>query len=128
MKNKIKKQTLLSTLWVFVLFNMIFRDLHQFLANGYIEKMMSQEVSDVMLLLYGFILELPILMVLLSRILNNKVNKWANMMVATVTMLGILSTLPSADLDDIFFGVIKVSALIAILAIAWKLPSHQVVQ
>ena len=34
------RRPLLSSLWAFILFNMIFRDLHQFLAPGYIKQMM----------------------------------------------------------------------------------------
>lgn len=122
-KNKIKPQTLLSTLWIFILFNMIFRDLHEFLADGYIEEMMSLKISETSLLFYGFILEIPILMVLLSRILNDKANKWVNLIAASIIMLGILSTLPSADMDDVFFTIINSAAFAAIIHTAWKLPS-----
>ena len=124
-KNNIKPQTLLSTLWIFILFNMIFRDLHEFLAEGYIEEMMALEISDKALLLYGFLLEIPISMVLLSRVLNAKANKWTNIIAASITMLGIISTLPAGDLDDIFFGMIKIAAFIAIFFIAWQLPHSE---
>ncbi len=121
MSKNIKPQMLLSTLWIFVLFNIIFRDLHQFLAKGFIEEMISQKISEPMALLYGVILEIPIVMVLLSRILSNTANKWSNVIAAGITILGILGTLPSADLDDIFFGVVKLIALITIIRVAWKI-------
>lgn len=121
-KENIKPQTLLSTLWIFILFNMLLRDLHEFPTEGYIEELMSLKLSDQAMLLYGFIVEIPILMVLLSRILTNKANRWANIVAASIAMLGIASTLPTADLDDIFFAVINVGALLIVLRTAWQLP------
>ncbi len=73
------------------------------------------------MLLYGFIVEIPIVMVLLSRILEDRANKWANLAAASIAMLGIASTLPAADMDDIFFALINVGALLAVMRIAWKL-------
>ena len=124
-RNNIKPQTLLSTLWIFILFNMIFRDLHEMLAEGYFEELMSLQISEGTMLLYGFILEIPIMMVLLSRILNNRANKWANQIAAGVSLLGLLSTLATADLDDLFFATVNSVALLVIIRIAWKLPMEE---
>ncbi len=127
-KQKINPQTLLSTLWIFVLFNMVFRDLHQLGKQSFIEEILTGvvngvEITDELMLVGGFLAEIPIVMVLLSRILNNKVNKWANIVASVITMLVLLSGIASADMDDIFFLVIEVVAFIAIIVIAWKLPS-----
>lgn len=131
--NKIKPQTLLSTLWIFVLLNMVFRDLHQFGKAGFIEEMMSGlvngvKITDELMLFGGFLAEIPILMVLLSRILNDKANKWANIIASVITMLVLLSALPSADMDDVFFMIIEVVAFLLIIRIAWKLPFHNTAQ
>ena len=120
--HKINPQILFSTLWIFVLFNIIFRDLHEFLAEATIEEMMNQKVSHAALLFYAVILEIPILMVLLSQIVNNTINKWANMIAASFMILGTFSLLLSSDLDDLFFGTIEIAALILLLYTAWKLP------
>lgn len=121
--NKIKPQTLLSTLWIVVLFSMVFRDLHEFLRKGSMEEMMDFNMSEETVLFYGFMAELPILMVLFSRLLPNKLNKWTNIVVAGITMLGILSTVPAGDMDDIFFAIVEAAILGAIMLIAWKLPA-----
>ena len=120
-KNKIEPRALISTLWIFILFNMLLRDLHEFPTEGYIEELMALKLSDPTMLLYGFIVEIPILMVLLSRILKDSVNKWANIVAAGIAMLGIASTLPTADLDDLFFALINVGALLAVMRTAWRL-------
>ncbi|NAS12204.1 DUF6326 family protein [Poritiphilus flavus] len=122
-KYKIEPPALLSTLWIFILFNMIFRDLHQFASEGFIQEIMALEISQEMVLVYGIVLEIPIAMVLLSRILDDKFNKWANIIAGVITSLGLLSSLPTADMDDIFFIMVESAALLAIIRIAWKLTS-----
>ncbi len=124
MENKIKSQSLLSTLWIFVLFNMIFRDLHEFLNQGYVEELMALTISEETMLFYGFILEIPISMVVLSRILKNSLNRWVNMVSASIVMLGTLSTLVSADMDDVLFTMANTIAFIAIIYTAWKMASR----
>ena len=115
---RINPQSLLSTLWIFILFNIIFRDLHQFLAEGYIQDMIDLRLSEKSLLFYAFILEIPIAMVLLTRILMPKTNKWFNLIAASIMLIGLLFGLPSADLDDIFFTVVNMISLVAIGRIA----------
>lgn len=123
LKPKIEAQTLLSTLWIFILFNMILRDLHEFPTEGYVEELISLKLSEKVMLFYGFMVEIPILMVLFSRLLNDTANKWTNMLAASIALLGILSTLPAADMDDVFFAIISSAALLAVMLTAWKLPT-----
>lgn len=125
LKPKIEAQTLLSTLWIFILFNMILRDLHEFPTEGYIEELISLKLSEKVMLFYGFMVEIPILMVLFSRLLNDTANKWANMLAASIALLGILSTLPAADMDDVFFAIISSAALLAVMLTAWQLPINK---
>lgn len=127
-KKKIKPQTLLSTLWLFILLNMVFRDLHQLGKKSFLEEIMTGVVNGVeitaeLMLIGGFLAEIPILMVLLSRILSNKVNKWANIIASIITMLVLFSGLASADMDDVFFMIIEAAAFVVIIVTAWKLPS-----
>ena len=60
----------LSTLWIFYLLNTIFRDIHEFIEPGLIEKVMTgtfngTQITENLLLLGGFMAEVPIAMVLL---------------------------------------------------------------
>lgn len=122
LENKINRRTLLSTLWVFILFNMILRDLHEFPTEGYVEEMMALKLSKEVMLVYAFAVEIPILMILLSRILNDKANKWANLIAVVISSLGILSTLPSGDLDEFFFAIVNTMAFVVIVLTVWKSP------
>ncbi|WP_108803890.1 DUF6326 family protein [Aquimarina sp. Aq107] len=116
-------KVLLSTLWIVILFNMIIRDLHEFLRDGYMEEMMTLEIPEITMLVYGVIAQIPILMILLSRVLKETLNKWYNTVAAFITSLGLLSTLPTADMDDVFFVIIQNILLVIVLRIAWKLTA-----
>lgn len=127
-KQKIKPHALLSTLWIFVLLNMVFRDFHQLGKKGFLEEMMSGvvngvKITDELMLVGGILVEIPILMVLLSRILNNKANKWANIIAGLITLAVFATAIPAADIDDIFHMIIEVAAILWIFKISWKLPS-----
>lgn len=119
-KAKIQPTTLLSTIWIFILLNMIIRDLHEFPTEGYIENMMALKLSEEAMLLFACLAEIPILMVLLSRILPKKANKWANTSAVLVSTIGVLYTLPTGQLDDFFFATVNGVAFVTILFTVWK--------
>ncbi len=123
---EIDKRALLSTLWIFVLLNMIFRDIHEFFRLGLLEEMMTgivngNQVTEQVMLIGAFMVEIPILMVLLSRILNYRINRWANIIIGAVTIALVIG-MGQKDLDDIFFATVEVIALSAIiwLAVKWR--------
>ena len=95
------------------------------LAPGYIDQMRGMQISEGSMLFYGFILELPILMMLLSNYLKPKTNRFANILVSLLVAGGIISTFFTADADDLFFGIIKLIALGLIFAVALRLPKGQ---
>ena len=114
----------LSTLWIFVLLNMIFRDIHELFRPGMLEEMMtllnSGQITEGLLLLGGIMIEIPIAMVPLSQILKSNVNRWTNMIVAIVTMALVFLNNTTPDLDDIFFAAIETISLALIIWYAWQ--------
>ena len=117
-------KALLSTLWIFVLFNMIFRDLHEFGRPGFLEEIMTGvvngvEITEGLMLIGGIMAEVPISMVLLSRILKYRINRWINIFAGTVTISLIINN-GARDLDDVFFATIEVVSLLVIIWFAWK--------
>ena len=125
MKNySLNPKALLSTLWIVVLFNILFRDIHELLNPNYFVNLEQLNVSQGQLILYALILEIPILMVLLSRVLPLKVNQWANGIAAALMTGGMLMTMIGGDSDDIFFGAANTLVLIYTLCVAIKLPSR----
>ena len=118
-------RTVLSTLWIFVLLNLFAKDIHELGRPGMLKQIMTGVVDGVtiteeLMLLGGVMFEIPILMVLLSQILPYKINRRANIGGGALTiMIEVYSNL-NPDLDNVFFLVIKILALLGVIWVAWK--------
>ncbi|MGD1945940.1 MAG: DUF6326 family protein [Croceivirga sp.] len=123
---KVTPQLLLASLWIFFLFNMLARDMHQFLNPVFLDELMTKNIAEEFVLVFGIILEIPILMIPLSLTLTDRHNKWANCIASGIVVLGILYSLSTADLDDIFFALMELGAVATILKIAFKLSPSTV--
>ena len=120
----IETKAKLSTLWIFFLFNLIFRDIHEFVEPGFIQEIMTgtsngNPITEHMLLLGGVMIEVPIAMVLLSRLLPYGVNRWANIIVA-VLYGALIMFFGTTDLDDTFHLVMELAALSSVVWSAWR--------
>ena len=116
-------RTLLSALWVFLLMNIIFRDIHQFLSPGYMDwvlagEMFGQQITDELLLYGGFAVEVMIAMVLLPHILPRRALRIVNTFAVLFTTALVLFT-PPIDPDDVFFLIIGLTTLVAVLWFGW---------
>lgn len=121
----IRQQTLLSNLWIFVILNIFARDLHELGRPGMLEQVMSGVVGGVtiteeLMLLGGIMIEIFLIMVVLSQVLNHKINRCVNMIVGLIAIVIVVITNLSPDLDNIFFMIIKITALLAIIRTAWR--------
>lgn len=114
----------LSTLWIFFLFNIVFRDIHEFVEPGFVAELMTgtsngNPITEHMLLLGGVMIQGPIAMVLLSWVLPYKVNRWTNMIVAM--LYGVLvPAFGSTDLDDTFHLIMEAAAMSAVIWSTWR--------
>lgn len=68
----------LSTLWIFVMFNMVFADIAGFLNPRTLENMIAMRPPPALLLVLSVLLEISMAMIVLSRALNYRANRWAN--------------------------------------------------
>jgi hypothetical protein len=80
----------LSTLWVFVMFNMVFADIVGFLNPGTLEEMIAMKPDQGLLLAFSMLLEIPIAMIVLSRLLKYRANRWANIIAGVITILWVI--------------------------------------
>lgn len=113
-----------STLWIFYLLNMTFRDIHELVEPRFIEEVMTgtvngTQITEPLLLLGGFMVEIPIAMVLLSRLLPYGANRWANIIAAVITISLVIMN-GTTDLDDTFFMIIEIAALSFVIWSAWR--------
>jgi len=114
----------LSSLWVFIFLNMIFRDLHQFGNAAFLEGMLNGVVNGVqitegLMLIGGVMIAIPLLMVPLTQFLDFKANRIANLVIGVLQIAVTIGVNLAPDLDDIFFAVIEVCALLLIVRLAW---------
>jgi hypothetical protein len=122
---------LLSILWVFIILNFFARDIHELGRPGMLEQMLSGTidgvvVTEMLMLLGGVMIEIPIMMTVLALLLPHRVNRWANIGVGLLTMVMIVAMNIKPDLDNVFFMGIQLIAFIAIVGIArqWWAPER----
>ncbi len=120
--------TKLSALWLFILLNIIFRDIHQFVIASHLEMLLTGyyngiEITEELMLLGGFLVQVPIAMVLFSLLLTRKIGRPVTILAAIITTGTLLSSAPT-DLDDTFHLVIELAAMVAILWTAWSWPDQ----
>lgn len=109
----------LSTLWVFVMFNMAFADIVGFLNPGMLEEMIAMKPSQGTLLAFSLLLEIPIAMIVLSRLLKYKANRRTNIFAGTITILWVIGG-GNRSISYIFFATIEVASMVLIIWYAWK--------
>lgn len=125
-----ERRTVLSTMWVFVLLNMIYADILGMLRPGYLELLdrMSQQLSGSTVLLFAALMEVVIVMVLLSKILKRQTNRWTHFVAVPLSILWVVVPALTPSLGDatplsyIFFATVEVAAMLAILCFVWRWP------
>ncbi len=120
----------LSTLWIVVMINMAFADILSFITPGVLEGLTTGTAEGLVLtpgilLAFAILIEIPIAMIFLSRVLNNPLNRWANIVSAVITILWIVGG-GSLHLHYIFFCSVQVLCLLTIIRSAWGWPNPSV--
>lgn len=126
-----KRKLVLSTMWIFVILNMIYADILGMLRPGYLELLdrMSQELSGNTVLLFAGLMEIVIVMVPLSRVLKRKANRWAHIVVIPLSILWVVGPALMPSLGDstplsyVFFATVEVATMLAMLRFAWRWPA-----
>lgn len=123
--NEMDMKEKLSTLWIVVMFIMVFADILTFIRPGTFEEIGEQNITDVMLVGFAVVLMIPIAMIFLSRVLKYSANRWANIIAAVITIVWVVgggTTYP----HYIFFATIEVVVMLLIIWYAWKWPKQEV--
>ncbi|MEQ8580394.1 MAG: DUF6326 family protein [Marinoscillum sp.] len=79
------------------------------------------QMNEVTLLGVSMLMEISIVMVLLSRVLNRRANRWANIIagsIKTIVMIGTL--LMGASYHYVFFATIEIATSLFIVWYAWR--------
>jgi hypothetical protein len=115
----------LSTLWIFVMLNMIYADIFSFMNPGSLQGLMTGYAEEIRIT-QGFLLvaamatEIPIAMVLLSRVLPYRLNRWANIIVGILTIIYVIGGGSMTTPHYLFIVSIEVACLVYIIWSAWR--------
>jgi Family of unknown function (DUF6326) len=117
----------LSTLWVVATLNYLYCDVVTLMDPHLLKQFMAgsvggMQISQGFLLGAGVLVEIPIAMVLLSRILGGRSSRWANIIAgATMTAVQLLSLVVKTPAPYyLFFSVIEIACTSAIVWYAVK--------
>jgi len=119
---KIDMKVLLSTLWIVVMINMLKADILSLYIPGAAEEVAKTagDTPITLLMLGGAIMmEIAIVMIILSRVLKYKVNRWVNIITSIITIAFVLGGGASYP-HYIFIAAVEVICLLLIIWNAWK--------
>jgi hypothetical protein len=126
------KAKLLSTVWIFVMFNYLYCDLIGMMDKTFLKQYLTGTVGN-MKITQGFLLgasilmEIPIAMILLSKVLKYRANRWANIITGVIMTLSQVASLMVAKptIYYAFFSVIEITTTLFIVWTAWKWTKPQ---
>lgn len=115
---------LLSTLWLFAMLTYTYGDvvtLMDPIKHG------TMQLTEGFLLGGSIIMMIPISMVLLSRVLNYRANRWASIIAGTFMTAFLTLTLFVAVPTSyyLFFSVIEIASTVFIVGYAWRWTNPQ---
>ncbi len=118
------RRIILPAIWVFVLLNMLLRDVHEFFRAGLIEEIISgvvngNQMTEELFLISGIVGQIPLLMVVLPHVLPYRIKRWANI-IASLLYTAFMFVDPPRDLDDIWFFAVRLIALAVIIIVAYR--------
>lgn len=122
----------LSTLWVFVMFNYIYADILTLMDPAVLKEIITGtvgglEMTQGFLLGAAILMEIPIAMVVLSRVLKYRANRRANIIAGTIKTAAVFLSMfvGTPALYYIFFGTIEMACTLLIVWYAWTWPNPE---
>jgi len=125
---KIDTKVLLSTLWIVVMINMLKADILSLYIPGATDEVAKTAGNTpiTQLMLGGAIMmQISIVMIILSRVLPYRVNRWANIITSIITIAFVVGGGASYP-HYIFIATVEVVCLLLIIWFAWKWTEPEV--
>ena len=126
------KKTLLSTMWLFVTLNYLFRFLFSLYYAERLQELLSGNLHGMaatqgFLLALSIMMEIPIAMILFSHLLKHKPNRILNIVVALIMGVIHLTSMSAegVSLHFYFFSVIGIMLYFSIILIALKWKTEE---
>lgn len=131
-KQSTNRKVLISTIWVFYLFNILYADVLNIMGGeaptADAAELIETLVSPVMLLGAAIFLETAMVMIVLSRVLKYAANRWMNIVIALLQTIGLVASVfvGTPTIFYLFFVVVEVLALLFIVWYAWTWADPQI--
>ncbi len=118
-KERMDPKVLLSTLWLFAMLTYTYGDVVTLMDPV---KHGSIELTEGFLLFGSILMMIPISMVLLSRVLKYRANRWANIIAGAfmTVFLGVTLFVAVPTTYYAFFSAIEIACTALIVVYAWK--------
>jgi hypothetical protein len=130
--NGMQRRALLSTIWIFAVLNYLYCDVLGLMDPNQLKQYLTGTVGNVtftqgFLLGAGVLMEISMAMVLLSRVLGYKANRWANIIAGVITTVVQLVSLTfgTSTMYYWFFSIIEIAATALIVYLAWTWRNPQ---
>ena len=126
------RRTLLSTLWIFVMFNYLYADVYTLFFNPALRPEAWKQflagsaggipITEGFVLVTAVLMETAIVMVLLSRVLSYGPNRWANIIMGVFHSLFVAWALVGdpPTLFYAFFSAIEIACTSFVVWYAWR--------
>jgi Sec-independent protein secretion pathway component TatC len=119
----------LSSLWVFVVLNMLYADILSLMDKTFLNQVLAGQAGSIhitsgFLLLAAVMLEIPIVMIVLSRVLPVQANRLANIAAAVITALFVIGGGSTAP-HYLFLATMELVGMLLIIRYAWHWPSRE---
>ena len=123
----------LSTLWIFAMLNYLYCDVVGLYDSATLKALMAGHIGSIQftqgfLLGVSILMEVPIAMVLLSRLLKYRTNRWANIIAGTIMTIVQISSLffgTPPTVYYLFFSTIEIACTLYIVRCAWKWSNEE---
>ncbi|MDO8847671.1 MAG: DUF6326 family protein [Coriobacteriia bacterium] len=120
--------TRISTLWIVVMLNMAFADIVGFIQPGALEGVAGPggvQITQGLLLVFALLIEIPLAMIFMSRILKRAANRWVNTVAAVITSVFVVGG-GSMELPFYaFFAAVEVACMALIVLFVWRQRSPE---
>lgn len=133
-KHGTNRRVVISAVWIFVVLNYIYADVFILLGGHGASTAEEAELvntlsSPAFFLVAALYLQMAMVMIILSRVLKHNINRWANILIASLHVLGGVASLfvVTNAIYYIYFVTVELIALLFIIGYAWSwkdLPDH----
>jgi hypothetical protein len=132
MRAMIATREKLQLLWIFLFLNFIFCDVFTLFHAPTLNQLVTGTVDGIamtepMLLGFAVLMELGMVMALVSRLARYGVARWSNLVVGTllIAVQTVTVLTPGLTLHYLFFSVVEIATLLAIVLIARRWPATE---